>query len=115
MPELKDRAAQWFKDALLRRGVVVRRQREGFHYAPDYYGRSFAQRVDIRRIPVFGELATRTIEEGRSCLYYDRLYVLYEALTDLKRYGGTTRPFRIVEIGVYKGGTSAYLASAARA
>ena len=108
-------ASKFLKDALQRQGLDVRRRRSNFHYAPDYYGRSFAQREDIRDTPEFGELAARVISEGRSCLYYDRLYVLFETLVNLRRYAARTRPFRIVEVGVYKGGTSAYLAALASA
>ncbi len=108
-------ATKLLKAAIERQGFDVNRRRSDFHYAPDYYGRSFAQRADIRRTPVFGELASTTISEGRSCLYYDRLYVLYETLVNLARYASSTRPFRIVEVGVYKGGTSSYLASVAAA
>jgi hypothetical protein len=104
-------ATRLLKDALERGGLDVRRRRADFHYAPDYYGRSFAQRSDIRATPVFGELAAQTIAEGRSCLYYDRLYVLFQALENLARYAG---PLRIVEVGVYKGGTTAFLARTAQ-
>lgn len=104
-------AARLVKNVIQGGGFEVHRRRADFHYTPDYYGRSFAQRTDIRDTPVFGELAARVIADGRSCLYYDRLYVLYEALVNLRRYASSVRPFRIVEVGVYKGGTSAYLAS----
>ena len=108
-------ATKWLRDTLRDKGLEVRRRREHYHYAPDYYGRSFAQRTDIREVPVFGPLAAEVVAEGRSCLYYDRLYVIYEALASLRRYAGATRPFRIVEVGVYRGGTSAYLARLAAA
>ena len=102
-------ATQFLKNAIRRQGFELHRHRPAFHYAPDYYGRSFAQREDVRDIPIFSALADRVIEEGRSCLYYDRLYVLYQAVMNLRRYATTVTPFRIVEVGVYKGGTSAYL------
>jgi hypothetical protein len=110
---MPSRVRRLVKDALRRSGLEVKRARAGFHYAPDYYGQSFARRTDIRGLPGFGELARATIAEGRSCLYYDRLYVLYQVLESLKRHA--VRPLRIVEVGVYKGGTTAYLARAAAA
>jgi O-methyltransferase len=103
-------ATKFVKDAIRRSGFEVQRSRPDFHYTLDYYGRSFAQRTDLRGTPIFGELAAEVIREGRSCLYYDRLYILFEAMMNLRRYAAQVTPFRIVEVGVYKGGTSAYLA-----
>jgi O-methyltransferase len=92
-------------------GFDVYRRRLDFHYAPDFYGRSFVQRHDIRHTPLFHDLAERTIAEGRSCLYYDRLFVLFQTLLNVRRYA--PNGVRIIEIGVFKGGTSAFLASTA--
>ncbi len=89
--------------------------RDDYHYAPDYYGRSYVQRNDIRDAPLFGVLARASIADGRSCLYYDRLFVLYQTLANLRRYLVPGGPCRIIEIGVYRGGTSAFLASTAAA
>lgn len=101
-------ASRLVKDMLKRRGFEVLRHRPDFHYTLDYYGRSFAQRADIRETPIFSELAARVVRDGRSCLYYDRLYVLFQAVENLRRYADL--PVRVVEVGVYKGGTTAYLA-----
>lgn len=109
------KAARLARTVIQRQGYELFRRRPDFHYTRDYYGRSFEQRTDIRETPVFNELAARVIADGRSCLYYDRLFVIYEALLNLRRYAATVRPFRIVEVGVYRGGTSAYLAATAAA
>lgn len=103
-------ASQIVKDVLKRRGFEVFRHRPHFHYTLDYYGRSFAQRADIRDTPIFGDLAARVIRDGHSCLYFDRLYVLFQAVQNLRRYAGVGSQVRIVEVGVFRGGTSAYLA-----
>lgn len=107
------RIAKLAKRVLAAAGIDVFRRRSDFHYAPDFYGHSFVQRHDIRDTPLFRDLAERTISEGRSCLYYDRLFVLFQALSNLRRYAPTNA--RIVEIGVFKGGTSAFLARATAA
>jgi hypothetical protein len=114
MRTIRNRAASWLKQAVRSSGFELQRKRDGFHYAPDYYGRSFAMREDIRRTPVFEQLAAEVIRDQRSCLYYDRLYVLFQALDNLRRRA-TDEPLRVVEVGVYRGGTTAYLARAARA
>lgn len=106
-------AAKLLKSAFRRGGIEVRRYRDGFHWAPDYYGRSFAFRTDIRETPIFGELARQVVAENRSCLYYDRLYVLFQAMCNLRRYAANNASVRIVEVGVFRGGTSAYLAQLA--
>lgn len=114
MPTLKQSAQKWLKGALQRGGFDVVRSRKGYHFAPDYYGRSFGQREDIRETPLFSEIARTTIVTGRSCLYFDRLYVLFQALENLARKTNGP-PVQLVEVGVYRGGTTAFLAEASAA
>ena len=88
--------------------------RPGFHYVPDFYGRSARKQVDIRQLPNFGALAARTIAKKRSYLYYDRLFTLYQALENVARLPAGEAGTHIAEVGVYRGGTSYFLADAAR-
>jgi hypothetical protein len=43
-------------------------------------------------------------------LYYDRLYTLYQAVVNAARLAGSA-PAHLLEVGVYKGGGSAFIAS----
>lgn len=83
------------------------------HYVPDYFGRAAHKQEDIRRIPLFGELAEEVIRTGRTTLYYDRLYTIYQSLLYLKTVVQPQQHINLVEIGVYKGGTSFFIASLA--
>src|SRR3990172_865988 len=86
----------------------------GYHYVPDYYGRSASKRIDIRTLTDFNELANQAIRQGRTLLYYDRLYIIYQVLSNLRRLFPTGERMNIVEVGVYRGGTSHFIASTAR-
>lgn len=86
----------------------------GYHYVPDYYGRSAHKLVDIRRIQGFCDLADATINEGRSFLYYNRLYPIYQSIQNAKRQFGVNGAMNFAEVGVYRGGTSHFLAATAQ-
>ncbi len=98
--------------ALTRAGYEMIYRREGFHAVPDYYGRSFSKRPDLRTLSVFGPLAAEVISSKKTLLYYDRLYILFQCLQGFLQKQAS---FSAVEIGVYKGGTSMFLAKAAKA
>jgi len=93
-------------------GLEIFVRKAGSHYAPDYFGRSAHKQQDIRTLPVFGELAGVVLRDGRSALYYDRLFSIYQIIENLKNsyYG---EYLQIAEVGVYKGGTSYFIASLA--
>lgn len=84
------------------------------HYVPDIYGHAAFKQVPINELPGFGTLATKVIQERRSTLYYDRLHVIYQALVNLKARFDSAGPLNSVEVGVYKGGTSYFIASASK-
>lgn len=86
--------------------------RKGYHYVPDQHGRSAHKELDIRRLPGFGKLAEQVISHGTTLLYYDRLYIVYQALVGLKGIADVTGSVDLVEVGVYKGGTSYFIAAA---
>jgi hypothetical protein len=85
------------------------------HYVPDYYGASFRKLPNLAQMPVFGEIACRAVATGDTLLHLDRLYTLYNVLA---RFGAgelVGDGFGIAEVGVYKGGTSVFLAEAMQA
>ncbi|MFN8384188.1 MAG: TylF/MycF/NovP-related O-methyltransferase [Anaerolineales bacterium] len=93
-------------------GLEIFVRKIGSHYVPDYFGRSAHKQQDIRMMPVFGELAGAVLRDGRSSLYYDRLFSIYQIIENLKNsYPGSE--LQIAEVGVYKGGTSYFIASLA--
>lgn len=60
---------------------------------------------DVSKYPVFGELASQTISDGRSCLGYDRLYTIFQSIQRIKASSANT-----AEVGAYRGGTSKFIA-----
>ncbi len=90
--------------------LAVFKRRPDYHYVPRFYGASAEKHLDIRQLPIFGPLARDALNGGRTMLYYDRLYTLYQALLNAKRLRLTSAP-HVVEMGVYRGGGSAFLAS----
>jgi len=80
-----------------------------YHIVPQYYGKHWHKQFDIREIPLFGELAGDVINQKKSSHYYDKLYYLHQALVNLSRVHSPSEPINIVEVGVYKGGTSYFM------
>lgn len=93
-------------------GIDAFPKRPSHHYVLDYFGRSSVNQADIREIPGFGDIARLVLQENRTLLYYDRLYMLYQALVNLRSAKGN-EPVCLAEVGVYRGGTSHFLALAA--
>lgn len=84
------------------------------HYVADYFGKSFHKQKNIRSLPVFGEFATTVINSGYSSLYYDRLFTIFQIFEYLKdSVYKKNIILQTVEVGVYKGGTSYFMASLA--
>jgi len=88
-------------------------QKEGYHYVPDIYGKSANKLSDIREEETFFELANAVYEQQTSCLYFDRLHVLYQAAVNVIRNAPPERRLNFIEVGVYKGGGTYFLASVA--
>jgi O-methyltransferase len=103
--------------ALARLGLALYIRQSHHHYVPDYYGHAARKLPDLRSLPNFAQLAESVIRSRSTSLYYDRLFTLYQALLNVRRlpaarHGGT---INIAEVGVYKGGTSYFIASAVQA
>lgn len=96
---------------LKRLGIDAFPRRQHYHYVPDYYGTAAPKLIDIRSLPQFSPLAKTAIEQGRTLLYYDRLYTIYQSLLRLKNVQGGSVS-NVAEVGVYKGGGSYFIASA---
>ena len=94
---------------LRRSGLAVYPAMDDYHYCPRMYGTSFHKLRDIRTLEPFGSLAKKVIGEGRTTLYYDRLYFIYQAICNASRMGLTSQS--MAEVGVYKGGGTSFIAS----
>jgi O-methyltransferase len=66
----------------------------------------------IQEIGGFKELADKVIADKRSLLYYDRLYILYQAICNVRHLASDVAS--IAEIGVYRGSGSHFIASVAQ-
>lgn len=94
-------------------GLEIFVRKMGNHYVPDYFGRSAHKQQDVRTLPVFGDMAGQVIRDGRCSLYYDRLFTIHQILVHLSSFEKTGREIHLAEVGVYKGGTSYFIASLA--
>ena len=95
-------------------GIEIFRQKKDHHYVPDIYGHRAYKQIDIREDRMFKQLADEVISNHRSYLYYDRLYTIYQSLRNIRRVTSGTQEVNLAEIGVYKGGSSYFIASSAR-
>jgi hypothetical protein len=94
-------------------GIDIFLRKPGHHYVPDVYGKTAYKHMDIRALPGFGQLAREVISEKRTSLYYDRLYTIYQAISNISQLPHH-QEILSAEVGVYKGGTSKFIACAAR-
>ncbi len=105
-------------------GIELVRRKKGYVYAPDFFfpehlGRASHKRdnirqsklVNIRENQPFGALAEAVIEPQKTLLYYDRLYTIYQAVSNLKP-PAAGMALDLAEVGVYKGGTSHFILAA---
>ena len=86
-------------------GVMLIRKKSHHHYVPDIYGHAHGKLNDILQDKVFKATADMAMQGRKTFLYYDRLYTLYQALKNIREESPV-----IVEAGVYKGGSSYFLA-----
>jgi O-methyltransferase len=107
----KLRARPLFKKIAPKLGLAIYRHREKFHYCPEIYGAGYWKKIDIRNVPEFRELANKVIADQRTLLHYDRLYMLYQAIWNVRHLAAPD--VSIAEVGVYRGGGSYFIASVA--
>lgn len=66
---------------------------------------------DIRDDVFFREAASKVIHDKRTLLYFDRLHVIYQSLQNIHtQFINQKEPVNILEVGVYKGGGSYFIA-----
>ena len=111
---LWSRLVRWPPRALGPFGFEAFVRRPDHHYVPDYYGRSAHKHVDLRQVPGFSALAAQVIRSGNTLLYFDRLYTLYQALLNTRRHAAAGRRLTVAEVGVYRGGSTYFIAAGSR-
>lgn len=110
---MKSRIKAWVWAAFRFIGIDAFYRQPDHHYVLDYFGKSSHKQKDIRTLPVFGELAGKVVRDGRCSLYYDRLFTIHQIMVHLSSFEKTEREIYLAEVGVYKGGTSYFIASVA--
>jgi O-methyltransferase len=93
-------------------GLEVHEARPEHHYVHIYYGRGAEKLRSGLDDEEFFHLAREVWEEGRTYLYYNRLYTLHQAVRNVARQF-PSGPLRFLEAGVYQGGSAKFLARAA--
>ncbi len=74
--------------------------------------KSSVKMYDIREDDWFYIKAKKVLNDKRTLLYYDRLHVIYQSLKNIHHHFNSDKEsLNFVEVGVYKGGGSYFIAS----
>lgn len=92
-------------------GLDIFRRRDGYHYVPDIYGKSSHKLIDIREDLLFCRAADKVIKTGKTYLYHDRLFNIYQGLLNVIAQNDRNETLTVLECGVFKGGCSYFMAS----
>lgn len=76
----------------------------------EYYWLNAEKKLDLLDMRPFGALASEVLRDGRTFLNADRLYTLWQAVASMPAEAQA-----VAEVGVYKGGSTRFLAEALRA
>jgi hypothetical protein len=96
---------------LIKLNRVLRFFFKEYHIVKTIYGNRWHKLIDIRANSEFHNLSNIVINSKKTLLYYDRLYSIYNALLDFKRRFRVDQKINFLEVGVYKGGGSYFIAS----
>jgi len=102
---------QYFKSLFRKLGLAVFPFRKGYVYIPKEIAIKAIKTEDLSGIEPFHSLAEEVIGHGRTKLAHDRLYNVYQAIWNVRqaiRSGAS-----MAEVGVYRGGSSYFMAAAA--
>jgi hypothetical protein len=92
-------------------GLAVFPHQKGYVYCQEKLIRQAAKRLEARDVEGFSELARTVIQQNKTTLGYDRLYVLYQAMWNVRHLAGEAAS--IAEVGVFRGGGTYFLAASA--
>jgi hypothetical protein len=100
-----------FHKILRKMGLVLYRYKGGHVYCPEELVLKALKSLDIENVSPFSETAREVIENKKTRLEYDRLYMIYQAMCNVSRLGNGNES--LAEVGVYKGGCTYFMASLA--
>ncbi|MGI8631458.1 MAG: hypothetical protein ACR2NA_02780 [Solirubrobacterales bacterium] len=75
-------------------------------YAPRYFSAQSKKVTTGLDDPEFMAVASEVRSQGRTKLYYDRLYTLFTAFHEVSRTFATDRGLAVLEAGAFRGGTA---------
>jgi macrocin-O-methyltransferase TylF-like protien len=101
------------KSALKESGYALFEKKPSHHYVPDYYGKLASKLRSPLEDREFFALAQKVVKAGRTFLDYNRLYTLFQGVQNVVA-ATDDDPIRLLEVGVYLGGSSYFIASAAQ-
>lgn len=90
--------------------IKIEQRRSSFHMVQDIYGVSSHKMIDIREDFFFRDKSMKVIDSRKTLLYYDRLHILYQSILNVIENCNKSQ-INILEVGVFKGGSSYFLAS----
>jgi len=91
-------------------GLAVFRHRKNHVYCPERFAVKSAKLIDVKETPGFGDLAKAVKGQNRTRLDYDKLYMIYQGIWNIRHLADQS--VAIAEVGVYKGGGTYFIASA---
>lgn len=100
------------RGAFRRVGLEVLERKPDHHYVHEYYGRGAQKLRSGLNDEEFFPLAAEVWEQGRTYLYYNRLYTLYQAVRNVARQFPAGE-LCFLEAGSYRGGSAYFLAQVA--
>jgi hypothetical protein len=100
--------------ALDQEGFAFFKKKPGYGYVRKDTRKHLRKVRSPREDPDFAALADEVVEHKRTLLGHDRLYTLYQTLQNVLASTGEDEALELLEVGVYRGGSSYFLANAAR-
>jgi hypothetical protein len=100
-----------FQKSLRKLGLAVFRHKRNHVYCPERFAVKATKLIDIEETPGFGDLAKAVKGQKKTRLDYDKLYMLYQGIWNIRNLAA--EPANIAEVGVYQGGGTYFIASAA--
>jgi len=95
-------------------GIDFFKRKANYHYVPDIYGKSSYKMRDIRDDKFFYKYSSQVVNNKTTYLYFDRLYIIYQCIKHIRKLFYSDTNIEFVEVGVYKGGSSYFIANIAK-
>jgi O-methyltransferase len=106
---LRRKVLTLFGEQIQKIGYACFEHKADYHYCPKVFGASHHKVKDPREHEPFASLAAAVVENRTTLLYYDRLFSLYQGILNVMR--SNEEHVNIAEVGVYRGGSTYFMAS----